>query len=76
MDPVNTNLNQETIVVDAHHDILLDVYPRRQQGTTGVLSSRWAPRLQQAGVNVQVLPVYVHSCFLPEMALRRTWRRI
>jgi membrane dipeptidase len=65
-----------TIVVDAHHDILLDVYPRRQQGATGVLSTRWAPRLHRAGVNVQVLPVYVHRCFLPEMALRRTLQLI
>jgi membrane dipeptidase len=65
-----------TVVVDAHHDILLDVYPRRQQGATGVLSTRWAPRLHRAGVNVQILPVYVHRCFLPEMALRRTLQLI
>jgi len=65
-----------TIVVDAHHDILLDVYPRRQQGATGVLSTHWAPRLRRAGVNVQVFPVYVHRCFLPEMALRRTLQLI
>jgi membrane dipeptidase len=76
MQGILTDLKDKPIVVDAHHDILLDVYPRRQQGATGVLSTRWAPRLHQAGVNVQVLPVYVHRCFLPEMALRRTLQLI
>jgi membrane dipeptidase len=69
-------LNQRAVVVDAHHDILIDVYPRRRQGAKAVLSTRWAPRLRQAGVDVQVFPVYVDSVFLPEMALRRTLQLI
>jgi len=65
-------LHHQALVVDAHHDILLDVLARRQQGASRVLSGEWAPRLRQGGVDVQVLPVFVQRAYLPEMALRRT----
>jgi len=69
-------LHHEALVVDAHHDILLDVYARRQQGAAGVLNNQWAPRLRQGGVAVQVLPIYIQRSYLPEMALRRTLQMV
>ena len=65
-------LHANSIVVDAHHDILLDVYKMRQQGITGRINSHWGPMLRKGGVDVQFFPVYVDSEFLPEMALRLT----
>jgi len=66
------SLHASTIVVDAHHDILLDVIASRQAGKRGRIQNYWAPKLRRGGVKVQVMPVYVDSWFLPELALRRT----
>ena len=65
-------LHHASIVVDAHHDILLDVYQKRQQGEHGRINSHWGPMLRKGGVDVQFFPVYVESEYLPEMALRLT----
>lgn len=70
------NIHQQSVIVDAHHDILLDVFTKRNKGLRGRLNSYWAPKLMQGGVNVQVLPVYVDSEYLPESALRVTLRSI
>jgi membrane dipeptidase len=63
-------LNQELTVVDAHHDIAMDVAYRRRLGQKGVLSRLWGTRLRTAGVNVQVLPCFVEDRFLPGLGLR------
>lgn len=64
-------LHRQTTVVDAHHDILMDVLHRRERRQRGVLSGHWGPPIAAAGVNVQVLPVYIDDMLLPEMGLRR-----
>lgn len=69
-------LHKNAIVVDAHHDILMDVFKQRRQGKKGRLHAYWAPKLAAGGVNVQVMPVYVDSEYLPESALRVTLRMI
>ena len=70
------SLHTRAVVVDAHHDILMDVFKQHKKGKKGRLNSYWAPRLQKGGVNVQVLPIYVDSDYLPESALRVTLRMI
>ncbi len=64
-------LNEKVPVVDAHHDIAMDVAHRHERGEQGVLSRIWAPRLHAGGVNVQVLPLFVEDQFLPERGLQR-----
>ena len=64
-------LNQKLVVVDAHHDVALDVVRRRKLGERGVLSGHWGERLQAGGVNVQLLPLFVEDRFLPELGLRK-----
>jgi len=64
-------LNHESVVVDLHHDIALDVISRRQRGEKDVLRRIWLPRLKKAGIKVQVFPIFIDSGFLPEMAVRR-----
>jgi membrane dipeptidase len=69
-------LHSRCLVVDAHHDILMDVFKQRRRGTKARLNSYWGPKLAAGGVNVQVLPVYIDSDYLPESALRVTLRMI
>jgi membrane dipeptidase len=59
------------IVVDAHSDILQDIYPRRQLGEEHVLGDYWVPRMKKGKIDVRVLALYSDSQFLPELALRR-----
>jgi membrane dipeptidase len=58
-------------VVDLHGDILLDVLERRRfYSEQRVLASRHLDGLRQAGVKVQVLPIYVEARYQPEGSLR------
>ncbi|MEO0562109.1 MAG: membrane dipeptidase [Chloroflexota bacterium] len=66
-------LHEDALVIDAHHDILMDIHAR---GPRGRLSADWAPRLRDGGVDVQVLPIFVEDRFLPEMGLREAFRMI
>jgi len=65
-------IHQNSVVVDAHHDILMDVFNSRQNGSEARLNRYWAPKLRKGGVDVQVLPIYVDTQYLPEQALRIT----
>jgi membrane dipeptidase len=67
-------LHQELTVVDAHHDIPMDVLHRHKLGQPGVLSREWAGHLTNGGVNVQVLPVFIEDRYLPSLGLREILR--
>lgn len=69
-------IHREALVFDAHHDILIDVLNHHQKGIQGRLNSYWTPKLINGGVNVQVMPVYVDTQYLPEMALRITLKMV
>jgi membrane dipeptidase len=69
-------LHQQHPVVDAHHDILMDVLVKHKKGQRGVLSGEWGPRLQAAGVNVQILPAFVEDRYLPGLGLREAFRTL
>ncbi len=70
------SLHIDALVVDAHHDILLDVLRHRHAGERGVLASHWGPRLRAAGIDVQVFPIYLRGDLLPELALRQMLRYV
>ena len=57
-------------VVDAHYDLLLDVYRLRRQGETKVIERFYLDDLRAAGVNVLICSLFVPSDYIPEMALR------
>lgn len=63
--------HRRSVFVDLHHDIAEDVIRRRELGEANILRRIWLPRLDSAGIKVQVFPIYLDSGFLPEMALRR-----
>ena len=64
-------LNRKSVIVDLHHDIAEDVIRRRQLGEQDILRRIWLPRLTNAGIKIQVFPIFIDSGFLPEMGLRR-----
>ena len=69
-------LHQNIIVVDAHHDIAMDVHHRRVLGQEGILSGSWGKMLRSGGVDVQVMPIFIEDDFLPELGLRRMLQQL
>jgi len=61
-------------IADAHNDLLMLVQHFR--GDAGYFRRNWLPQLQAGQVATQVLPVYVDEEWLPELALRQTFRLI
>ena len=59
-----------SFVVDAHYDLLLDVFRLRRRGETRVIERFYLDDLRAAGVNVLVCSLFVPSEYVPEMALR------
>jgi len=59
------------IVVDAHSDLLSDVFNRRAVGEKSVLESVWLPAMREGGIDLRVVAIFSAAQFVPELALRR-----
>lgn len=65
-----------SLVVDAHYDLLMDVFRLRRRGETRVIERFYLDDLRAAGVNVLVCSLFVASEYIPEMALRTALSQI
>ncbi|MBP2241804.1 membrane dipeptidase [Cytobacillus eiseniae] len=65
-----------TLVVDGHFDLLMDVQVQRERGRTKVIETDYYPRFVEGGVNVIVAALFIDSAFLPEMGLRKALSQI
>jgi membrane dipeptidase len=63
---------ERPIVVDCHNDWLLLMARERSLGHTDSVQRRFLPQFRDAGIDVQVTPVYIDPEYIPEAALRRT----
>ncbi|SEQ17033.1 dipeptidase [Lentzea albida] len=70
------DLHGRSVVADTHNDLLDAIAHRPVERWVPHFRERWLPQLQQGGVNLQVLPVFVDDVFRPEGALRQTLRMI
>ncbi|MDX6261915.1 MAG: rane dipeptidase [Kribbellaceae bacterium] len=71
-----TDLHGDAVVADGHNDLLMLVARRPKEVWVEYFRERWIPQLRAGGIDVQVLPVFLDSEFLPEGALRETLRMI
>ncbi|MFN2525637.1 MAG: dipeptidase [Actinomycetota bacterium] len=62
--------------VDCHNDFLLLFARERALGHSDSLRRRFVPQFREAGIDVQVAPIYIEAELLPEGALRHTLRVI
>jgi membrane dipeptidase len=70
------DLHRNALVADGHNDLLMLVARRPKDVWSAYFRERWIPQLRDGGIDVQVLPVFIDSEFLPEGALRETLRMI
>lgn len=73
---MTTELHRRAVVADAHNDLLCAVASRPPEQWAPFFRDRWLPQLQDGGVDLQILPVFIDDPYRPEGALRRTLRMI
>ena len=66
------DLSNDRVVVDCHNDWLMLLERERSLDRKGSLERRFVPQFREAGIKVQVSPIYIDPHFVPEGALRRT----
>jgi len=67
---------QESIVVDAHFDLAMDLQDRWDRGQREILGRDYLPGFRQGGVDLVVSSIFLHDWYLPEMALRKALTQI
>lgn len=60
----------DSLIADAHNDLLLEVAWREEQGEANPFREHWLEPLVTGGVDLQVCPIFVDLEYLPEGALR------
>ena len=63
-------------IIDAHFDVLLNVYEKRKAGETHVLERDFLPGFRSAGIQVQICSLFISDRFYPEMATRNALDQI
>lgn len=66
----------QSIFLDAHFDVLLDVLHFRALGERKVLERKHLPILRAAGINALICSIFISDTFLPEGALRNALDQI
>jgi len=62
---------KESIVIDGHSDMPVDVAQKRKEGVKRVIENIHLPRLKKGGVNGLVCALYVETKYKPERSLKR-----
>jgi membrane dipeptidase len=65
-----------SFVVDAHYDLLCDVFRLRKEGERKVIERFYLDDVKAAGINVLICSLFIRDLYLPEMALRNALDQI
>jgi membrane dipeptidase len=69
-------IHKNSIIVDAHFDILMDVTMQRERGRSKVIEVDHLPSFLEGGVDIIVASIFVDGSFLPEMGLRKALNQV
>jgi membrane dipeptidase len=67
---------KENLVVDAHFDLTMDMQDKWDRGRREILRKDHLPGFRRGNINLVVSSIFLHSYFLPEMALRKALTQI
>jgi len=73
---MNMSIPLNSLVIDGHFDLLMDVQIQREKGRRKVIETDYYPRFVKGGLNVIIASLFVDNQFLPEMALRKALSQI
>lgn len=66
----------DCLVVDAHFDLTMDMQDKWDRGRRNILREDHLPEFRKGKLNLLVSSLFLHSYFLPEMALRKALTQI
>jgi membrane dipeptidase len=69
-------LLDNSIVIDGHFDLLMDVVEKRALGRRKVIENEHLQEFLEGGVDVVVSSIFIEDKYLPEMALRKALEQI
>ncbi|MFP4482863.1 MAG: dipeptidase [Thermovirgaceae bacterium] len=67
---------EESVVVDAHFDLAMDLQDKRERGQKDTLGREHIPGFRRGRMNLVVSSIFLHDWYLPEMALRKALTQI
>ena len=70
------NIHQKTIIVDAHLDLLSDLYKKHSSGTYNVIVNSYLKEFHSSGVDVIIAALFIDSRDLPEAATRQALAQV
>ena len=71
-----TDSSYQNIIVDAHYDLLSDVFRLRKSGERKVIERFFLDDVRAAGIDVLICSLFIPDAYLPEMALRHALDQI
>lgn len=66
----------QPLIVDAHYDLLADVYRLRMNNERKVIERFYLEDLKEAGINVLICSLFIADPYVPEMALKKALEQI
>ncbi|MEH7522717.1 dipeptidase [Bacillus sp. JJ1503] len=70
------HIKNNTLIIDAHFDLLMDVSIQRESGRRKVIETEYYSRFIQGGVNIIFASIFIDNGFLPEMGLRKALNQV
>lgn len=67
---------KNSLTIDAHFDLLMDVSAQRGFGKRKVIEENYLPSIQKGKVDTIVVAIFVENSYLPEMGLRKALQQI
>ncbi|GGH81809.1 membrane dipeptidase [Pullulanibacillus pueri] len=70
------HLHNESLIIDGHFDILMDVEIQRAKGRRKVIETDYVNDFKDGGINLIVASLFIDSEFLPEMGTRKALAQV
>ncbi|MGM8215854.1 dipeptidase [Bacillaceae bacterium W0354] len=64
-------IHGESIIIDGHYDLLLDVVAHREKGMKKVIETRHLPNFKKGGFDIIVSSIFIENEHVPMMALQK-----
>ncbi|BBE29982.1 peptidase [Tepiditoga spiralis] len=69
-------IQKNSIIIDAHFDLLMDVLRKRENGRINIIESDYLKKFKKGGINIIVSSIFIDNKFLPEQGLKRALLQI
>ena len=76
MEQLVKEIHEESIIIDGHYDLLLDVVAYREKGMTQVIEQKHLENFKKGGFDVIVSSIFIENEHVPTMALQKAMEQV